>query len=669
MTTIVLVESGAKCSKIQTWLREELGEHIICMPTFGHICELPSLDKLKISATEIIPTFSIIPSKKKQLAAIRKQVAAASRLILATDNDREGESIAWHICRLCKQSVDTTPRIIFNEITRESVVYAVRHPIRIRMNIVHSQITRQIIDLLIGFRVSPLLWNNIKSRVPLSAGRCQTPALRLIYESSLASTAPTIQYKLAGYFTSYNIKFTTDCFPLDVIRRYLSSRPVFMLTCGSPSSHFIRPPTPFDTSSLLQCATRTLRLSSKEVMECCQTLYEAGYITYLRTDSTSYCEEFASVIQKWIATQYGQAYVSSSIPIQTNQSAHEAIRVTQLQQRDVTHLEGDSISSVYRLIYRNTVESCMAPAFEYHVTATISTVEPYDEANIIFSHTAHYLQFDGWKHYARSDVEPLPSSIYTYLTSPLYDRSKSVEWTLIETEIHAQQSALYTESSLLSKLKQIGIGRPSTFSGIIETLYERNYINCETVEGTKLPIQHLALFATSHVVREETIARQFGKEVNKLIIQPIGIQVIRYLLSHCLELFEYEYTKQMEEQLDLIASGTANYQTIALSCSAHIENCVHPTGMQDENEEKEGGEVEPQPSSQLKDCVPYVIDTAHRLIYGKYGFVVMITKKGTKTPSFQSVRNVDDISPDDLINHKYKLVKHRDNTCSFVYTE
>ena len=316
-TTLVIVESPAKCKKIEQYL----GPGYKCLASIGHLRELPSLKNIDIE-NNFNPTYTVIDNalKKKQIELLRKEIKSAGEVILATDDDREGEAIAWHLCQLYKLDVNKTKRIIFHEITESALQSAVQQPKTINMDIVNAQQARQILDILVGFKVSPMLWKFIASpkgkEYSLSAGRCQTPALRLIYDNELEIKAAEERkvYNVTGYFTNANIafdlnpqgKYETEDDMIDFLEvcADLNKGNNLIYTCSQPVKTYKKAPEPFTTSRIQQVASNELHYSPKETMRLCQILYEGGYITYMRTDSKTYSAEFIAGVKTYITRTY-----------------------------------------------------------------------------------------------------------------------------------------------------------------------------------------------------------------------------------------------------------------------------------------------------------------------------------------------------------------------------
>ena len=362
-TTLVIVESPAKCKKIE----EYLGPGYKCVASYGHLRELPSLKNIDIE-NNFNPTYTVIENsiKKKQIEYIKKAIKESSDVILATDDDREGEGIAWHLCQLFKLPLNTK-RIIFHEITEAAIQSAVKKPITININLVQAQQARQILDILVGYKISPILWKCIVKgkENALSAGRCQSPALRLIYdnEKEIKEAVERRVYNTTGYFTNSNIafqlhpegKFESEDDMTDFLNESINFQHIY--SCEKPKKVLKSPPEPFTTSRIQQVASNELHYSPKETMRICQKLYEGGFITYMRTDSKTYSGEFLDTVKEYIRRQYGNGdkYINENIESMVcgfikdkisdknkkqnlepvTQDAHEAIRPTNISLCDL----------------------------------------------------------------------------------------------------------------------------------------------------------------------------------------------------------------------------------------------------------------------------------------------------------------------------------------------
>ena len=630
---LLIVESPAKCQKIESYL----GNNYKCIASYGHITELSGLKSIDVE-NNFKPNFDIIANKKQQIAKLKSAIKNSKEVILASDDDREGEAIAWHICKVFKLSVQTTKRIIFNEITKSAIQKAVSQPTIINMNTVYAQQSRQILDILIGFKISPILWSKISVKSGLSAGRCQTPALRLIYENQkdIDNSPGKKVYNTTGYFTGKNLPFVLSkdfCSEKEVedfMEKTVNFDHIYNLT--TPKETIKNPPQPFTTSTLQQCCSNELNMNPKNTMKACQTLYEAGFITYMRTDSTTYSEEFIENISAYIEKTYSNNYIKQNIKNlclrnenKETQEAHEAIRPTNISLLEVEKKIGNNESRVYKLIRRNTLESCMCPA-KYNVIKAYITAPD----NNIYNYKSEQVIFPGWQ--IVNGYEKV-SMIYAYLKTLKKDiivkyKNITSNVTIKNTKTH------YTESRLVNLLEKNGIGRPSTFSSLVDKIQERNYVKKTNIKGKKISCIDYELIDDEII--ENKNEREFGNENNKLVIQPLGIMVIEVLLEYFNDLFEYDYTKNMENKLDEIASGSKIWYTLCRECLNEINKLSHDV-------------------IEIKEEIK--IDNNHSYIIGKYGPVIKCVENNNI--SFKKV--IQDIDYDKLKNGNYKLHELVDN--------
>jgi len=590
---LVIVESPTKCSKIEGFL----GKDYKCIASMGHLRNIEGLQSIDIKNNFHI-TFTNIPNKSDHIEWMRSIISQYSyeNIYIGTDDDREGMSIAWHICVLFNLPIEHTPRILFNEITKSALEAAVQNPTRVDMNMVHAQNARQILDMYVGFKISPYLWKYLYSSksAPLSAGRCQTPALRIIYDNqkeidAYIKTGIQTKYKVVASFFSRNLPFEldTDLETQEAVESFLheSQWYIHTLTIESPKESVLSAPKPFNTSRLLQTASNQLSLSPKQTMNYCQLLYQSGYITYMRTDATTYSNEFADKARKYITNTWGENYVGDlSEIVQNNTKAgaanpHEAIRTTQLLVSEVS-VEEPKMAALYKLIWRNSIESCMSPAIIKKIDARISA--PND---LHYTHTIEIPKFMGWKTVKNMTSKQADAEgNYLYLQSikspAIYNKIEAT------VKLSGKKPSHYTEASLIQKLEDVGIGRPSTFSHIIETVQERGYAKKTDISGDIVEcIDYSIVKGNGNIVRTPQ-TRVFGKESGKLVIQPLGIETIEFLIRHFNPLFVYGYTRTMEEQLDRISmDATIVWHSICNDCVREIEalskhvvvkKCVYP---------------------------------------------------------------------------------------------
>jgi len=411
-TYLIIVESPSKCAKIESFL----GKEYSCIASMGHIRHITGLGSIDI-ANQFAIKFDILPDKKDHIQVLKSTVAKFSKknVIIATDDDREGEAIAWHICEVCGLNIATTHRILFHEITEPAIKTAVKNPTKINMDLVKAAHARQVLDMLVGFKISPLLWKYLycNKKNSLSAGRCQTPALRLVYDNmkERETKQSSNSYKIMAIFLQQRLSF---CLQIDssslssitqpMAQQFLEKSKIHdhILSVGKSRETYSSQPKPFNTSQLLQTASNRLHMSPKETMANCQKLYQDGHITYMRTDSTKYSADFLQEAGEYIGAKYGAPSIGDFDKIVQKDSTnpHEAIRVTHIQTEKLNHMTDQRIANLYSLIWRNTVESCMAPAKYEATTLTISAPSMNTVGTTIETFYKHVLEiplFLGWK--------------------------------------------------------------------------------------------------------------------------------------------------------------------------------------------------------------------------------------------------------------------------------
>ena len=575
-TYLVIVESPSKCAKIEHYL----GADYCCIASKGHLREIDGLKSIATKTT-FQPTFSIIAEKQTHVDNMRKMIAGFSKenIILATDDDREGEAIAWHICDLFELSVNTTKRIVFHEITMQAIQNSIQHMTTINMPLVMAQHARQVLDVIVGYKISPFLWKYLyhNKTNSLSAGRCQTPALRLVYENQANRSMDVAKtYKVQGYFFSSNIcfqlstSFDTDVQVLNFLEKTMDNKHVVSIAPSKPVSR--PPPVPYNTSRLLQTSSNSLHYSPKETMDLCQKLYQSGYITYMRTESCQYSKTFIEQATHYIQKEWSDKYIGDLSKIESKDASnpHEAIRVTQINVRAIPKSEDPRLETMYKLIWRNTIESCMSPA-TYNTSAITITAA----LDLRFQHTIEVPVFLGWKVIQdKTDsltAEQNGSSAQLMQIQMIAAAKKPIPYNKVCSDIHVQKKhSFYTEASLINKLEELGIGRPSTFATIVDTIQSRGYVNRVDIAGESMKCNSYQLIdGEIDVLQVEKI---FGGEKQKLVLQPVGELTIEFLLQHFKGLFEYEYTKNMELALDSVSDGSnTDWSEICKKCMVEIK--------------------------------------------------------------------------------------------------
>ena len=612
--TLVIVESPSKCKIIEKYL----GDGYKCVATFGHLRTIASLKDIDVQ-NGFTPTYNVISDvyKPKQVEALRVEIANAGAVVLACDADREGEAIAYSVCQLFGLCHLTTDRIVFHEITESAIQYAIQHPTRINMNVVYAQQARQILDLLVGFTVTPYLWKAISRTYEfgMSAGRCQTPALRLIYDNYIENRqleSGQSAYSIIGYFTNQSIAFKLekDIEKEEDVLDFLndSKEHDHIFTRSIPAQKTKKAPTPFTTSIIQQTASNEYNYSPKETMKCCQELYEAGYITYMRTDCTTYSSTFITDALAFIVSKYGESFVSSTIRPSTSELAHEAIRPTSLLTKTAESVSVKA-AKMYSLIWRRTVESCMADAVVSVITAKITA--PVS----VYSTVSEKILFEGWL----KVKPPKEASDYDYLMS-LKNGSISQFNRITSEVVFRNGPSHYTEAYLVQLLEKRGIGRPSTFSSIVDKNQERKYIVKQNIDGKKVECREY-LLEKDAAVKQVVKIREFGAEKNKLVVQPTGILVIEFLLTHFEKLFEYSYTDTLEQLLDLIAIGETDWVSVCAKCHSEIMKMCQD-----------------MPSDTKQNIR---IDDNHEYIIGKNGPVIKMTTDDGKVSFKPAKKDVD----------------------------
>jgi len=572
---LIIVESPSKCSKIEHYL----GSKYSCIASIGHFRHINGLKSIDMNGS-YEPTFSILSEKKAHVDAMRAIISKfpPDNVIIASDDDREGEAIAWHICDVFKLPIETTKRIVFHEVTKDALQRAVEQPTVINMQLVRAQHARQVLDMLMGYKISPYLWKYLYNNKEnsLSAGRCQTPALRLVYENSILDNQITQKYKVYGYFLTPPKRFdlTVELNDSTIVRDFMEKSKTYdhKLTTGSPRSVQSLPPKPLTTSRLLQVSSNTLRLSPRETMEVCQKLYQNGYITYMRTECSRYSKTFFDSAAQFVKDTWSSKYLGAEENIVSTDTSnpHEAIRVTQIRVRSLPDCEDKRMSSMYKLIWKNTIESCMATATYENTTIHMSA-----PTNLKYKHIVENPTFDGWKIVENpsnklTDVQCSQSGFLFYVRN-LESNDTRITYSKIcgEVIVHSPHK-LYSEATLIQKLEELGIGRPSTFASIVSTIQDRGYVQRMDTPGQDIECQDITLIKED--IDTTVCNKTFGSEKQKLVIQPVGTVAVEFLIQHFEKLFSYTYTEKMEVELDRISNGEiTNWSSLCTTCVDQIK--------------------------------------------------------------------------------------------------
>lgn len=554
---LVIVESPAKAKTIQKFL----GNGYVVKSSFGHIRDLQD-KKLSVDVEKGFTPEYVIPSdKKKVVAELKKAAESASTVWLASDEDREGEAISWHLYETLGLKEAQTRRIVFHEITRDAIVNAVQNPRSIDMNLVNAQQARRVLDRLVGFELSPILWRKIQPK--LSAGRVQSVALRLVVEreKEIMGFENEAYYKVEAFFhpaglpASVKVKAVLDTRfkTLEEARAFLQDciGSTFTVSDVEKKEANRYPTAPFTTSTLQQEAARKLHFPVSMTMRVAQSLYERGLITYMRTDSTNLSALALGTAKKFITENFGPEY-SKPRQFKTHskgaQEAHEAIRPTFIEN---TEIEGTAQEQkLYNLIWKRTVASQMADAKVLNTTLRVSS----DKRSERFNAQATQVLFDGFlKLYIEGTDNQDPEEEEVMLPDLQVGTPMEEKGIKAECKFTAAPPR-YSEATLVKKLEELGIGRPSTYAPTIATLTTgRGYIVKGDKEGRKVAVNELELKngGISETSRTETV----GAERGKLLPQEIGMIVTDYLEKYFTDIVDYDFTANVEKEFDQIASG------------------------------------------------------------------------------------------------------------------
>jgi DNA topoisomerase-1 len=624
-TKLLIVESPAKCKKIQ----EFLGADWRVQATMGHIRALKEeLDAIGFpkggrGTPTWTPTYEPIATKRDAIANLRR-AAAGMEVYLGSDDDREGEAIAWHTCALLGLNPATAPRVTFHEITAPALRAAVATPGRIDMNKFNAQQARSMLDMLIGFTLSPCLWRGVGFKPGLSAGRCQTPALRIVYDrdreieghaatnswriSAVSETSPsggsyghsssagksedaiadsTLEWKATGT----DLPNQTAAF--DVIKQLSAEPHTLTITDRAERTSTSQPPKPFITSSLQQEASSRLSMNPKVTMKAAQTLYEGGHITYMRTDNAVLSQEAIDAASAVVIARWGEEYLGGvAAPAEEEaaaggagatkkvvkkkvtkkaaaaaaekpeaQAAHEGIRPTHM---DVPNLDGvgPQEARLYELIWKRTIQSVMAPETRNVVKLTaVPTVAP---KALTLQTSWDQTEFAGWRMLdaeRKAEEEAHAAAVFEARADLTADTV--LDWQkFVATEVRSAPPPRYTEAALIRELESRGIGRPSTYATLVETVLDRGYVEKATIAAAPVTLGLITLEAGKKVPKPSTRTERAGGEKDKLRTTALGRTVIEWLLAQFGDMVDYGFTAEMEAQLDEIAKGSRVWNSV-----------------------------------------------------------------------------------------------------------
>jgi DNA topoisomerase I len=559
---LVIVESPAKAKTIEGYL----GKEFMVKSSFGHVRDLATKD-LSIDVDHgFRPIYQVLPDKQKMIKDLRKLVEGSEIVWLATDEDREGEAISWHLAEVLGLAPEKTRRIVFHEITKSAITQAIENPRSIDQNLVNAQQARRVLDRLVGFELSPILWKKVKPS--LSAGRVQSVAVRLIVEREEEIRAFTsgFAYKVTGYFDVDN-EFGKGKIKADLPKRFATSEQAkaFLETCIDATFKVAdietkpgkrSPAPPFTTSTLQQEASRKLGFSVSRTMTVAQQLYEAGKITYMRTDSVHLSQMALGMSRDVIEKIYGKEFHKSrqfATKSKGAQEAHEAIRPTYL---DNSTIEGDAAQrKLYELIWKRTIASQMADAVLEKTNIYIDISSNKEQ----FVATGEVIKFEGFlKVYMESTDDDNESE--EGLLPPMKKGEILGMEEIQAVQKYSQAPIRYNEASLVKKMEELGIGRPSTYAPTISTIQKREYVVKEDRDGSTRNFEQIILKAGK--IKSVIKAEKFGYEKNKLFPTDIGELVTRFLLQFFHDIMDYNFTANVEKDFDDIAEGLKEWNQI-----------------------------------------------------------------------------------------------------------
>lgn len=630
---LLIIESPGKQKTIQKYL----GADWRVVASFGHIRGLEqSLDFLN---TDFEPKYEFLKEKAKAIKELKEQAkhASAGEIYLGADKDTEGEGIAYSVCLLLKLNPKTAKRVTFTEITEKAIQHAIQHPDTIDMDRVNTQKARAVLDMLIGFTMSPLLWRYVAPS--LSAGRCQTPALRLVVEreQQIADFQVTSSWQLTGTWVSANggpkdfpARMDDELEDKESVLNYLEN--IHTTPEGTVQSKDIRPwteraPEALMTSTLQQQASALYHLNPKSTMQIAQKLYEAGHITYMRTDQATMSQDAVISARAWVTQHYGEAFLGDvresteeSKPKKKvkkakedgagaeggpkAQEAHEAIRPTHME---YTELEGadwtNTDRKVYRLIWQRAIQSVMAAAKGEHVKVKLHIKD--DE----FLWTAQWKRttFEGWKQAGKvasiddaseeDAVDTVDAEEDAWQQMLTLQPGDPVRWQTIQAEPkETRAQGRYTEATLVRALETFGIGRPSTFASLLATIQDKGYVETRDIPPREVHVTEYRLQPAVWPPQERAYQKKVGAEKAKLVPTDLGRSVLHFILQHFQDLFDYGFTAQMERRLDRIAEGQEPWKQVLKdtweSYRARYENLLSKQSLQP----KEG-----QPSAKVRE--------------------------------------------------------------------
>ena len=558
---LVIVESPAKAKTIEKFL----GKEYTVKSSFGHIRDLSKKELGIDISNNFEPHYEIPADKKKVVGELDKLAKSAKTVWLASDEDREGEAIAWHLAQVLGLDPKTTKRIVFHEITKNAILHAVENPRSINMDLVNAQQARRVLDRLVGFELSPVLWRKVKPS--LSAGRVQSVAVRLIVEREreIIAFESKDYYRVVADFEIAGANGKSGAFRAELNKRFATEQEAeaFLGKCKDARFTVLNveqkpskknPPAPFTTSTLQQEAGRKLGMSVSQTMAVAQRLYEAGYITYMRTDSVNLSNQALAAAKEEVTALFGAEY-SEVRNFKTKskgaQEAHEAIRPSYMNHRTIEG--GPQEKRLYELIWKRTVASQMASAQTERTVVDIAVSSAAEQ----FVATGEVVKFDGFLRLYSESVEDETGEGEEALLPPMKKGDEPTAQTITALQRFTQSPPRYSEASLVKRLEELGIGRPSTYAPTISTIITRGYVIKESRDGEKRGYTQLTL--SKGKIARKTLTETVGKEKNKLSPTDIGMIVTDFLDAQFAAVMDYNFTASVEKEFDEIAMGEKSW--------------------------------------------------------------------------------------------------------------
>ena len=627
---LVIVESPAKAKTIEKFL----GDDFMVRSSFGHIRDLAKKD-LGINITEGFSPQYEIPSDKKKLVDDLSKLARTKTVWLASDEDREGEAIAWHLTEVLGLPVESTKRIVFHEITKRAILEAIEQPRTVDMNLVNAQQARRVLDRLVGFELSPVLWKKV--RPSLSAGRVQSVAVRLLVEREreIIAFQPTPYFRVVAQFYTLEGK---NLFKAELNNRFETREEAEQMLRNSIGNHFVvakseekpaqrYPAAPFTTSTLQQEAGRKLGMSVSQTMSVAQHLYEQGLITYMRTDSVNLSKQAMAQCKEVICQQFGEEYSDWHLyktKSKGAQEAHEAIRPSYIDRQTIEGTPAEK--RLYDLIWRRTVASQMKPAEIDRTTVVIESLEHKYQ----FTATGEVVRFDGFLRLEggeSSDEEGNNAENNTTLLPKMVCGEEVGLQQMTATERFTQAPPRFNEASLVKRLEELGIGRPSTYAPTITTIINRGYVVKQNKEGQKRPYVQLTL-SSQGKISTKNLSENYGKEKSRLQPTDIGMMVNDYLELQFGPILDYNFTANVEKEFDRIAEGEITWPKMIEQFYGPFHKMVDEAIGTQTNKAAQVRllGVDPKSGGQVKARI------------GRYGPMVEIEAKEGEKPRFASLK-------------------------------